>query len=192
MIPMKKSILIIDDDPLVLKTLQNLLKQEDYEILTGKSTAQAEETLSTKTPDLILCDIRMPAEDGLTFVKRLRKNPPRPEIINVPVIFITGYASEEAPIKAMQMGAASYVLKPFDNEELRASIRKAISQGRVKETDRALSDLKVAFETLKALVERYQRLNQKVIKTDAELSRFFDKLEESLLEMERRLIESER
>lgn len=189
---MKKIILIVDDDVLVLKTLQNLLRHEGYEILAAKSAAQAKEILSSVIPDLILSDIRMPAEDGTTFIENLKKNSSQPEMSRIPVVFITGYASEEAPVKAVQMGAYGYVLKPFDNDELRSTVRKAISGALPKEANLALGSLNKAFEELKQCVDQYRKIHEKSIGADPELSSFFEKLEESFLNVERHLVESER
>lgn len=124
---MKKNILLVDDDPLVLKSLQNLLLREGYAIDCAKTAAEAREKFQTKSFQLILCDIRMPGEDGITAIKKLREATKGGAESNVPCIFITGYASEEAPIEAVKLGAKDYLLKPFDLDELLASVRRHIA-----------------------------------------------------------------
>ena len=120
---MKKTILIIDDDALVLKSLRNILKNEGCDLRFAKSTSEAEACLKELVPDLVISDIRMPGEDGISFFKRLKQYTGEGRA-EVPVLFITGYASEEAPIDAIKLGAKDYILKPFDLDELLSSVRK--------------------------------------------------------------------
>lgn len=122
---MGKTILVVDDDPLVLRSIKNLLEREKYALEIAKSTQEAREKVKQKIPDLIICDIRMPGEDGISFVKGLRENSDS-ALANIPTIFVTGYASEEAPIDAIKLGVKDYLLKPFDLEELIASVRKQL------------------------------------------------------------------
>lgn len=124
---MRKKILVIDDDALVLKSLQNLLTRENYEVECVKSGGEAEAGLRQKSPDLIICDIRMPGQDGISVIKNLKSICQSELKKEIPFLFITGYASEEAPIDALKLGAKDYLLKPFDLDELVNSVRKNIS-----------------------------------------------------------------
>ncbi|OGW80424.1 MAG: hypothetical protein A3G33_02320 [Omnitrophica bacterium RIFCSPLOWO2_12_FULL_44_17] len=123
---MNKTILIIDDDLLVLKTIQNLLRREQFDLQIAKSAQEAQLKIEEKVPNLIICDVRMPQEDGISFLKKLRTNTEH-ELSKIPVIFVTGYASEDVPIDAIKLGAKDYILKPFDLDELLASIKAHIS-----------------------------------------------------------------
>lgn len=116
----------MDDDPLVLKSIHNLLLREGYAVDCAKTAGEALEKFQSKTFQLILCDIRMPGEDGITAIQKLRETEKSAEA-QVPCIFITGYASEEAPIEAIKLGAKDYLLKPFDLDELLASVRRHIA-----------------------------------------------------------------
>jgi len=122
-----KKILVIDDDPLVLKSLQNLLCRSGYEVEAAKSGEDAENKLRGKRADLIICDIRMPGENGVSVIKRLKEASAVTGEREVPFIFITGYASEETPIEALKLGAKDYLLKPFDLDELLKSVEKSIA-----------------------------------------------------------------
>ena len=124
---MKTKILLVDDDPLVLKTLQNLLMREGFELQSAKSAQEAKGRLEQTTPNLIICDIRMPQQDGISFIKNLREGSFGRPNSDIPVIFITGYASEDAPVDAVKLGSKDYILKPFDMDELLKSIRNAIA-----------------------------------------------------------------
>jgi len=116
---MKKKILIVDDDSLVLKTLQNLLSRQGYEVVCAKSGEEAIRQAELDGFNLILSDVRMPGQDGIALLKKIRANG-----LETPFMFITGYASENTPIDAIKLGAKDYILKPFNMDELLESVRK--------------------------------------------------------------------
>ncbi len=124
---MTKKILVVDDDALVLKTVKNLLVRESYEIECAKNGDEAAAFCETDRFNLIICDIRMPGQDGLSVVKNLKNICLQKKQYEPPCIFITGYASEDAPIDAIKLGARDYLLKPFDLNELIQSVRKHIA-----------------------------------------------------------------
>ena len=125
----KRKILVIDDDRLVLKSLANLLKQQGYDVVCASDGPEAESLLRKAPPNLIVCDIRMPRQDGVTVIKNLKRIS-REEIgIEIPFIFITGYASEEAPIDAVKLGTKDYLLKPFDLDEFLKSVGEHVRAG---------------------------------------------------------------
>ncbi|MFA7255342.1 MAG: aldehyde dehydrogenase family protein [Candidatus Omnitrophota bacterium] len=119
-------ILVIDDDLLVLKTLTNLLSKAGYPSEMAQNANEAFQKAKNTSFDLIISDIRMPGEDGLAFLGRLKKEIWQKNGCDVPFIFITGYASEDAPVEALKLGAKDYILKPFDLEELLACVKKNI------------------------------------------------------------------
>ncbi len=123
---MAKKILVVDDDALVLKSVQNLLKKQGYDVISANSGDTAKEKLFSSSIDLIISDIRMPGKDGITLIKELKEILKRKEAKEIPFIFITGYASEDAPIDAIKLGAKDYLLKPFDLDELMNSIKALI------------------------------------------------------------------
>lgn len=123
---MQKKILVVDDDPLVLKSLQNLLTHEGYEVTGAKNGREAEAPLKTGAFHLIICDIRMPGQNGIRVIKNLKEICQKERREEIPFMFITGYASEEAPIDAIKLGAKDYLLKPFDLDELLKSVREHI------------------------------------------------------------------
>lgn len=123
---MKKRILVIDDDPLVLKSLFNLLTRAGYEVDFVKNGKEAEQEVNRKTFHLIISDIRMPQQDGISTIQNLKRHCLERNGIETPFLFITGYASEEAPIDAIKLGAKDYLLKPFDMNELLQSIARNI------------------------------------------------------------------
>lgn len=124
---MKKKILVIDDDALVLKSIKQILERSNYEVFCAKNGNEAENILDKANLNLIISDIRMPKEDGISVIKRLKERLTSKGISDIPFIFITGYASEDTPIEALKLGAKDYLLKPFDLDELIKSIQKQIS-----------------------------------------------------------------
>lgn len=121
----RKRILLVDDDVLVLKTIERLLTSNGYDVITARDGEQALSALEKEHVDLILSDIRMPRLDGIDALRKFRQSEEQ-EIGQKPVILITAYASEEAPIDAIKLGAKDYILKPFDLDELLESIKKHI------------------------------------------------------------------
>ena len=115
-----KRILLVDDDALVLKSIKRLLERYSYFVISAKCSHEALSILEKEEVDLVISDIRMPDEDGLLLGKKIR------EISDCPLIYVTGYASEDAPIDAIKLGAKDYLLKPFDLDELLASVKRHI------------------------------------------------------------------
>jgi len=113
---MSKKILIIDDDPVVVKYLQTLFTDNGYEAVSAADGAEGFDVLQREKPDLITLDLQMPEEWGPRFYRKLSKSPFK----DVPVIVISGIAGRHAIRKA-----AAYVSKPFDAEKLLAVVSKA-------------------------------------------------------------------
>lgn len=123
-----KRILVIDDDPLVLKTITILLRSRSYEVIGCKSGFEALSAVKNAEFDLVISDIRVGDQDGIQTIKKIRDIEIAGERPNTPVIMITGYASQEAPVEAIKLGVEDYFLKPFDNEKLIQSIELHISR----------------------------------------------------------------
>jgi two-component system NtrC family response regulator len=129
-----ETILIIDDEKNYLLVLEALLADAGYEVITSSSASKALEIVSNHDLDLVITDMRMPGLDGIEFLSQLRGRHP-----DLPVIMMTAYATVEKAVKAMKRGAFDYITKPFENEELILTIRKAIEMHRLKQENRLLS-----------------------------------------------------
>ena len=118
-------LLIVDDEPDLLKGLQRTLAYEfkELEILTASQSPEALYQVQREAIDVILTDIRMPDLDGLELLQRLLKIDPR-----LTVIMMTAYGSIEVAVEAMKRGAYDFVTKPFDKEVLLRTIRKALER----------------------------------------------------------------
>jgi two-component system NtrC family response regulator len=129
-----ETILIVDDEKNYLLVLEALLVDAGYEVITSDNTIEALEITMSHDLDLVITDMRMPGSDGMEFLAQLRSRQPDP-----PVIMMTAYATVEKAVEAMKRGAFDYITKPFKNEELILTIRKAIEMHRLKQENLLLS-----------------------------------------------------
>ena len=113
-------VLVIDDEEGARRTVSLLLEDEDYDVVTASGGEEGLETARDASPDLVLCDVRMPQMDGMEFLRTYREEGGR-----ALVIMMTAYGSHELAVEAMQEGAYDYVAKPFSGDELLLVLRKA-------------------------------------------------------------------
>ena len=121
-------LLIVDDETSMLDFLSLLFQGEGYEVTTARSVEEARRTLERGSPDLVLCDILMPDGNGLDLLKEIKAGDGSP-----PVIMMTAYTSTKSAIEAMKLGAADYVSKPFDVDELKIVAQKALERAELAE-----------------------------------------------------------
>jgi two-component system, NtrC family, response regulator len=129
-----ETILIVDDEKNYLLVLEALLADAGYEVITSDNASEALEITTSHDLDLVITDMRMPGLDGMEFLVQLRTLQPE-----IPIIMMTAYATVEKAVEAMKRGAFDYITKPFKNEELILTIRKALEMHRLKEENRVLS-----------------------------------------------------
>jgi DNA-binding NtrC family response regulator len=115
------TILVVDDEHLIRWSLEQQLRREGYTVLQADSGAEAIRLAQAEGPDLALLDIRLPDLDGMTLLERLRTADP-----DLLAIMITAHGGVESAVRAMKLGAYDYVVKPFNPEELKLTIRKAL------------------------------------------------------------------
>ena len=143
---MSKKILVIDDDPSLQRVLRAALVEANYEPLIAGDATQGEEVLAAERPDLVLLDLNLPDQDGLATLKLWKE---RGE--TVPVIVITAQNTVENAIQAMQYGAYDYVTKPFDLDELYATLAEALAQDRTMDESRATAEADAERQTPKLI-----------------------------------------
>lgn len=122
---MPKKILIADDDQDTVSFLASLLKANKYEVVVAFDGIQTIAVAHKEKPDLILLDIMMPVRSGINIFENLKMSA---LTAITPVIFITGVANPEIRQKALEMGAADYIVKPFETEYLLSKVRKALGE----------------------------------------------------------------
>jgi two-component system, NtrC family, response regulator len=145
MIPMP-TILVVDDEPNYLIVLSELLRDESFEVYTAPGTDQAMGIVKEVDLDLVITDMQMPGKDGSVLMQEVKDYNG-----DLPVIIITAYAEIEKAVAAMQAGAFSYLAKPFSNDELIATINRAVSHyGLIKENIRLREEMKQrsGFDTM--------------------------------------------
>lgn len=121
--PGRKKILVIDDDPMVLKLIKGHLGDE-YDMASAISGKVAYKFLSNKSVDLILLDYEMPEENGPMVYENIRKM--EGEIRNVPIVFLTGITDREKLVKALSLRPNGYLPKPVNGPKLASMVRKLI------------------------------------------------------------------
>ncbi|MBK8089322.1 MAG: sigma-54-dependent Fis family transcriptional regulator [Chitinophagaceae bacterium] len=124
------SILIIDDEKAIRKTLGEILSYEGYQIDDAENGEEGLKRIKEKNYDVVLCDIKMPKVDGLEFLEKARESNP-----DLPIIMISGHGTIETAVEAVKKGAFDYVAKPPDLNRLLITIRNAMDkQSLVTET----------------------------------------------------------
>ncbi len=129
-------ILVVDDEDIVLSFVSDALEDEGCNIETTASPLDALERLKSGPCDLLLTDIRMPEMDGIELVEHARRLVP-----GIHVIFMTGYANLNSAKDAIKQGAIDYIMKPFELDEIRQSVRKALIKIHVDEANNPGSQL---------------------------------------------------
>ena len=116
------AILVVDDQPNYLIVLSELLRDEGFEVYTANNGVAALEVVREVDLDLVVSDMQMPAMNGMELLEQVKKIDQ-----DMPVLIITAYAEIGKAVAAMQAGAYSYLAKPFANDELIITIKKALS-----------------------------------------------------------------
>ena len=130
-----ETILIVDDEKNYLTILSAVLEDEGFEVLTALGGREALEVHKTSDLDLIVTDMKMPGMDGIELLEHIKSVDP-----DLPIIMMTAHGTIDKAVEAMQKGAYSYILKPFDNERLIIYVTKAISMYQVVKENRRLRD----------------------------------------------------
>jgi DNA-binding NtrC family response regulator len=164
----KIDILVIDDDDVIRDSCRQVLSASGYEVTTALDGIAGLELLTEKPFDIILLDLRMPDMDGMEVLRKIREKRP-----GTCVIVITGHATIESAVEAMQLGADDYLSKPFIPDVLRMTVRKAVEKKSLvdenlflKEQLMVRSEGELIIGTNRAMREIYQ-LVKKVAPTDS-------------------------
>jgi DNA-binding response OmpR family regulator len=134
---MKKKILIVDDNPQIVRLLAMRLKASNFDVVAAYDGYQCIPVAKKESPDLILLDIKMPLGGGIGAYETLKG---MADTSIIPVIFITAEPSTEVKNLVMEMGADGFVAKPFDSEDLLEKINTALSGNNVPSDDSLFTD----------------------------------------------------
>ncbi|NVJ93432.1 MAG: response regulator [Methylocystaceae bacterium] len=120
---MTKSVLVVDDEPNIVLSLEFLMTQAGYEVRIARDGNEALEAVVEKTPDLILLDLMIPGRDGYDVCQTLRRSE---EWASIPIIMLTAKGREVEKEKGLALGANDYVTKPFSTSELTARVKELL------------------------------------------------------------------
>ena len=132
-------ILVVDDDPQALRFMRDALAEAGYAPITTGDPRELAGILKVEKPELVLLDLMLPETDGIQLMETV------PELADRPVIFISGYRRDETIARALEMGAADYIVKPFSPTELTARIQAALRR-RAEPEPFLLGNLAIHYE----------------------------------------------
>ncbi|HEY9850069.1 MAG TPA: PAS domain S-box protein [Leptolyngbyaceae cyanobacterium] len=164
----KETVLVVDDSPANLELLAWMLSQKDYMVRLAKSCKQAIECLESHPPDIILLDIMMPEMDGYEFCSQLKSDE---KTRHIPVIVISVLNKAIDKMKAFQVGAVDYIIKPFHLEEVVARVENQLSIRRLQkelteQNARLQQEIRDRIRAEEALSQRAEQLrNQNIVLT---------------------------
>ena len=169
MMSSKAKIMVIDDEPIVLKSCDRILSEEGYDVQTVQTGTEGIQRLTKEKFDIVLTDLKMPDISGMDILERIIESYP-----DLVVIMITGYSTVQTAVEAMKLGAYDYVPKPFTPEELIEAVDKALEKK--KHDDRSIyprveeSEVRDGLHNLLGKSERMQevyRMIKRVAPTNA-------------------------
>ncbi len=151
------NLLIVDDEASLRDFLSIVFEEEGWAVETAASLEEAHAALLRKEPDVVLCDLMLPDGSGIDFIREMKANSP-----SLPFVMITAHTSTRSAVEALKAGALDYIAKPFDIEELKIIVRKAVER-------KELEDENVHLRT--ALEERFTFAN--IIGKSAKMQEIF-------------------
>jgi DNA-binding NtrC family response regulator len=167
--PIEK-IIVLEDDPIVRRNLEQQLRQQRYDVATAETIAAARDLMSRDTFDLIFLDVRLPDGEGTDLLRELQSQPQKPLIV-----MVTGFGSVESAVECMRNGAFDYMLKPFSADQLQVTLKKAenfnqllkvnayFSNAEEDDTGYELQGQSQAMENLRQLVRKVARTQATVL-----------------------------
>jgi len=138
--PTSKTVLIVDDEPLVRQTMELELKRAGYDVMIAADGKEALLAIQKKVPDLIISDIMMPTLDGYAFCRKVKDNP---RTRTVPFLFLSAKSSREDRIKGYLLGAHRYITKPTSKQDLLRAVDvrlkdASLAQGLMRQRSRLI------------------------------------------------------
>jgi DNA-binding NtrC family response regulator len=162
------TILVIDDEPATLQVMEANLRREGYAVCLAADGQTGLAQLAQQPVDVVIADYMMPNLDGMALLEKMRALG-----LDTPLIIITAYGSIEHAVKAMQLGAANYLCKPINYDELMVVLQKTLEQSRLKQEVQRLRQevsARYSFSNIvgkSAAMQRIYDLITDVAKTDA-------------------------
>jgi DNA-binding NtrC family response regulator len=164
-----EKIIVLEDDAIVRNNLESYLRRRHYDVAAAATIADAQEYLNKDNFDVIFLDVRLPDGDGTDLLKQIQARPTKPL-----VVMMTGFGSVESAVECMKNGAFDYIIKPFSNEQIEVTLRKAqeftqlvkVNRFLSQDTDEGDSDLigsSPAMQNLRQLIRKVARTQATVL-----------------------------
>ncbi len=151
------SILIVDDEPSILKSLVGILSDEGFEVTTALNGYEALKIIDTESPDLVLLDIWMPGIDGIETLKQIKKDNPF-----IQVIIITGHGTIETAVQATKLGAFDLIEKPLSIDKIILGINNALNFRRLEEENKYLRKKTMEKHSITGISHPIQELKKQI------------------------------
>lgn len=123
----KWKIFLVDDDELIVSTLSRALKNEGYEVYAETNTMDIIDKIKYRSPDLVMLDVNLPERSGIDILQELKTR------VDTQVVMLTADDTDETAVKAMKLGAADYLTKPFNMDELKLALRNILDSIKLKQ-----------------------------------------------------------
>ena len=162
-------ILVVDDDDRIRELVKQYLKENNFLVTTAKDALDARKKLKIVKFDILILDIMMPGESGLSLTKEVKKNNP------TPIILLTAKGETQDRIEGLELGADDYLGKPFEPKELLLRIKNILN----KIQKPILPDEIYVGDTLINLKKLYIKINDKIIKINPQEKKVLEKMIES-------------
>jgi DNA-binding NtrC family response regulator len=164
-----EKVIVLEDDQIVRKNLENVLRRRRYDVASAATIAAAQEFLNKDNFDLIFLDVRLPDGDGTDLLKAMQSRPQKPL-----AVVSTGFGSVESAVECMKNGAFDYIIKPFSNEQIEVTLRKAEEFTQLlkvnhfltqenEESGQALLGQSTGMENLRQLIRKVARTQATVL-----------------------------
>ena len=117
---MSRRILIVDDEPNIVTSLEFLMRKSDYEVLVARNGEEALQLAESFRPDIVVLDVMMPQRSGFEVCQKIRENP---VLGDVKIVMLTAKGRDVEKEKGLYLGANAYITKPFSTKELMNTVR---------------------------------------------------------------------
>jgi len=122
---MPKKVLIVDDEPNIVLSVEFLMRREGHEVMSAADGQAALELLGKDKPDLMILDVMMPRKNGFEVCAEVRADP---QLADLPILMLTAKGREAERDKGLSLGADAYITKPFSTHELVANVNELLAQ----------------------------------------------------------------
>ena len=125
---MSKKVLIVDDEPNIVLSVEFLMQREGHEVVTARDGQEAMDVLAAARPDLMILDVMMPRKNGFEVCAEVRTDP---EMSGMPILMLTAKGREAEMKKGLSLGADAYITKPFSTHDLVTKVNELLNRDRI-------------------------------------------------------------